>query len=151
VFAHTDGVFGKAIRFAEHLRWKRASYWNHVAIVSHIVDGQIFVIQAEPRGVSIANIDTLGEVMTVSPPEGVDINKVLVFLDSNLGEGYGILSIISCAFDIISPNWFPELRRDYTYICSALVGEALRYGGWLRNWGSIYTVTPSQLWLALNT
>lgn len=144
-------MFGRAIRLAEHLRWKRGSYWNHVAVVSRIVDGVIYVIQADLHGVEEANLDTLGEVMVVSPPEGVDTDRMIEFLEAEIGSGYGLFSITSICFDLISPNWFPEVRRDNTWICSALVAESLRYGGWLHKWGSIYTVTPAQLFLALNT
>ena len=63
---------------------------------------------------------------------------------------YSLGSILSIAFDIITPNWFPEVRRDNTWICSALVGEALRFGGWLHCWGSVYCVTPAQLFDALH-
>lgn len=143
VFAHSNGIMGRAIRFAEKLRWSRGSHWNHVAVISRIEDGVAYVIQADLRGVNEARLDTIGEFTVVET--SVNPAEVLEFMESQLGSGYGIGSIVSIVFDIISPNWFPEFRRDNTWICSALVAEALRYAGWLHPWGSIYTVTPAQL------
>ena len=151
VLAHSNGLMGRAIRFAEKLRWRKGSYWNHTCIVNRKDENGVwYVIQADIRGVNEARLDSVGEHQLVDLPEGVDTHKVLEFTRAQLGTGYSILSIISIMFDIVTPNWFPEFRKDNTWICSAVTAEALRYGGWLKNWGSIYTVTPSQLATALN-
>lgn len=149
VFAHSNGLMGRAIRFGEHLRWKKGSHWNHACVLSRQdEDGTWYVIQADLRGVNEATLESVGEHVVIPLPLFVDRNKVLEFTHAQLGQKYSILSILSIVTDIISPKWFPEVRKDYTWICSALVGEALRYGGWLKNWGSIYTPTPSCLYEA---
>lgn len=150
VFAHSNGLAGRLIRLGEWLRWRRGAYWNHVAILSEC-EGEWRVIQADIRGVNEAPLDSIGKYQMFPPPQGCDPTAVLQFAQEavRVKSKYGLLSILSIAVDILTPNWFPEIRRDNTYICSALVGEALRFGGWLHTWGSVYTVTPSQLWEAM--
>jgi len=147
VFAHSNGIMGRAIRFGETLRWKRGSEFNHVAIVSEIRKGVPYVIQAEPRGITNDKpITSVGLFITRRPPRGVDPKKVVAFARAQVGLKYGWLSIVSVFFDILTPNWFPSFRRDNTWICSALAAESLRFGGWLHSWADIYVVTPAQLW-----
>ena len=151
VFAHSNGIAGRLIRFGERLRWKRGSTWNHAAVISRITDGVPYIIQADIKGVNEAPLSTVGSYIVMAPPQGCDATAVLQFCSSQVGKSkYGLLSILSIAIDIITPNWFPELRRDNTWICSALVGEALRFGGWLHPWGSVYTVTPAELFDSLH-
>ena len=147
-FAHSNGVMGRVIRFGEFLRWKRGSHWNHVAVVDRIVDGVAYVIQAEAHGVTCDKpLSSVGdyELMRLD----IDVDKALEFARAQVGSRYGWLSIVSIAFDIITPDWAPAVRRRNTWVCSALVGETLRVGGWLTNWGDIYIVTPAQLWYKL--
>ena len=100
-----------------------------------------------------AKLTSVGEFYIQGLPEGVDAERVIKFHESQMGSKYSILSILSILIDIITPNFFPEFRRDRTWVCSALVAEGLRAGGWFTeksNWGSIYTVTPSQLFDSMN-
>ena len=152
VFAHSDGIAGRLIRFGEMLRWRRGSHWNHAAVLSRYDGEQWWVIQADIRGVNEAPLSSVGQYTIIAPPQGCDPLAVLQFAQEAVRakSKYGLLSILSIAVDIITPNWFPEVRRDNTWICSGLVGEALRFGGWLHNWGSVYTVTPSELWEAMH-
>ena len=150
VFAHSNGIVGRAIRFAERLRWRKGSHWNHACIISRVDDkGVAYVIQADIRGVTEALLGSVGEYTLLEPP--CDRAKVLEFTNKQVGSKYGLLSIVSIIIDILTPEWFPAIRRDDTWICSAVTGEALRYAGWLQPWGDIYTVTPSQLWSALES
>jgi len=151
VFAHSDGAMGRAIRFGERIRWgEKPSHWNHVAIVSRVDTTGVYVIQAEPRGVTDdKRIESVGEYVLFSPPIGTQADWILQFAEEQVGSRYGWGSIVSIFFDILTPNWFPSFRRPSTWVCSALVAEALRYGGWLSDWGDIYTVTPAQLYESL--
>jgi len=144
---------GRAIRFGEALRFKRGSHWNHAFIVSDVErvgDGWVVrIIQAEPHGVTNdKTIDTVGEYTLVSPHPDQYRSEILAFAKSQVGSKYGWWSIVACIVDILTPDWFPSVRRNGTWICSALVGESLRFGGWLHNWPDIYTVTPAQLYEA---
>jgi hypothetical protein len=150
VFAHSNGIMGRAIRFGEFLRWRKGSHWNHACVVSRIgKDGTAYVIQADIHGVNEAPLESVGEYIILEPPAGVSRVKILNFTRNQVGSKYGILSIVSIVFDILSPNWFPSLRRKNSWICSAVTGEALRFGGWLQNWPDVYTVTPAQLFDAV--
>jgi len=150
VFAHSNGIMGRAIRFGEFLRWRKGSHWNHACVVSRVdKDGVAYVIQADIKGVNEARLDSVGQYVIIELPARVNRNKVLSFTKAQVGSKYGILSILSIVTDIITPNWFPSMRRKNSWICSAVTGEALRYGGWLHNWADIYTVTPAQLFDAL--
>lgn len=145
VFAHSSGWMGKLIRLGERLRWKEhASYWNHACVVSDIgPDGTVWVIQATLKGVVRSPISTVGEYKIVPCP--ADPSKVVEFSWKQMGDHYGVLSIIATAIDLVTGNWFPSFRRRGTWICSAVTAEALRFGGWYHDFGDIYTVTPAQL------
>ena len=147
VFARSNGIMGRIIRLGERLRWRRGSMWNHVAIISHVKDGVAYVTQAEPRGVTNdKRLETVGEYLLITPPAHISTKAMLKFASEQVGKPYSFLSIVSIALDILSPNWFPAFRRHSTWVCSSLVGESLRFGGFLHDWDDIYTVTPSQLY-----
>ena len=146
VFAHSNGIMGRAIRFGEFLRWRKGSHWNHACVISRVTqDGTAYVIQADLHGVNEATLESVGDYVILEPPARVNRNKILAFTKAQLGSKYGILSILSIVTDILTPNWFPSMRRKNTWICSAVTAESLRYGGWLHNFPDIYTVTPAQL------
>jgi len=149
VFAHTDGIVGRAIRIAESLRWKGGSLFNHVAIVNRIDEMGVYVVQATPRGVTdeqtIEQMCPTGRFILVEPPPVVDRDQLVQFARMQVGSKYGFVTIFSVLIDIITPNWFPALRRANSWICSGLAAESLRAGGWLHNWPDIYLVTPAQL------
>ena len=154
VFARSNGLMGKAIRFGEWLRFRRGSRYNHVCFVDRIENGEPIVIQAEPQGVTDDKpLSSVGAYLLLKPPPGVDPAKVLAFARNQIGDAYGWLMILALAVDIITPAWFPTLhfagKRSNTWICSALSAEALRFGGWYHPWPSIYMVTPSQVYAAL--
>lgn len=145
VFAHNTGLMARAIRLGEWLRFRKGSYFNHACVVDRVEDGVAYVIQAEPRGVtSDKTLDSVGEYVLFSPSE-LDVQKILEFSRAQVGSRYGWLSIVSIVVDLVTPDWFPALRARGTWICSAVTAEALRYGGWLAEWGDIYIVTPAQL------
>ena len=159
-FAHSDGIFGKLIRFGERIRWgENPSHWNHAFIVDRVVmEGTIengdvkfitYIIQAEPSGVTNdKRIESVGAYTLIEPFPSQSRSQILEFARAQVGSKYGWATIISVAIDIITPNWFPSFRRAGTFICSALVAESLRFGGWLHSWKDIYTVTPAQLFEA---
>jgi len=150
-FAHSDGLMGRAIRFGERIRWgEKPSHWNHAFVVDRIVDGVAYVIQAEPSGVTNdKTIDSVGEYVLVDASAKVNVDAVLKFARQEVGSRYGWLSIISIIFDIATPSWFVSTRRRNTWICSALVGEALRAGGFISRWPDVHCVTPAQLFSSL--
>lgn len=153
VFCHSNGAMGRLIRIGERLRWgEHASYWNHACIVSRVSKGIPYVIQADLKGVNEVPLSSTGEYVLVAPPEEVNVDEMMTFLKAQVGSSYGILSILCIALDLITWNAAPSLRRRGTWICSALVAESLRAGGWFipeSNYGDIYTVTPAQLWSTL--
>jgi hypothetical protein len=158
VFAHSRGLFGRAIRFGEWMRtpWRAGSSFNHVAIVDVISDaGTVFVIQAEARGVTrFRTLDEVapgGTIKVVAPPDHVDVDDMLTFARSQVGQAYGWATIASLVLDILTPGWFPAFRARGSWICSGLAGESLRCGGWVHQFDDVYQVTPAQLRLALLT
>ena len=151
VFAHTGTFFGRVIRLGEWIRWRKGAFYNHVCVVNEIRDGIPFVIQAETRGVTDDKpLSTLGQTLVVFPPETVDVDKMLAFYRSQLGKRYGWLTILSIAFNILTPAWL-SVRWAWTWVCSAITAEALRAGGWFHDWPDIYQVTPAQLYDAVVT
>ena len=152
IFCRGRGAIARAIRIGEWLRGHRGR-WNHVAVISAVGPKGIEVIQAEGRGVtrrvlwSIEDVALGGEVEVVTP--NCDQVAQVAFLRSQVGRSYGFVTIASICVSIVVP-WFLTVRIRNTWICSALVGEALRFGGWLHPWGSVYTVTPADLFDSLH-
>lgn len=154
VFAHSNGIMGKAIRLGEWLRFRKGSTWNHVCFIDRVVDGVPYVLQAEPRGVTVdKTLDSVGTYLLVKQPNGVDTSKVMFFARQQVGDRYGWLMIVALAVDIVTPSWFPTFhlasRKKSAWICSVLTAEAMRFGGWYHPWASIYMVTPSQVYEVL--
>lgn len=154
VFAHSNGIMGRAIRLGEWLRFRRGSTWNHVCFIDRVEDGVPYVLQAEPRGVTVdKTLDSVGTYLLVKSPNGVDRSKYMDFARRQVGDRYGWLMIAALAIDIVTPAWFPTFhlasRRKTAWICSVLSAEAMRFGGWYHPWPSIYMVTPSQVYEAL--
>ena len=154
VFCHSTGIVGRAIRLGERLRFRSGDFWNHVAIVATTGPDPL-VIQAESRGVtSTAPLSTVapgGSYEVVELPESCEAVSVLAFADAQVGQEYGFLSIAGLAVRILTPQWLPipTVRMARTWICSALGAESARAGGWVNNWGDVYTVVPSELYAAI--
>jgi len=153
-FAHTTGVLGGLIRAGEKLKWRECE-WNHAFVVVSVGElaSDIWIAEATLKGVVISNLHNMIEsgasIRIVRPPKGADPNRVADFAHAQVGKPYGILSDLCIATDILTPDWFISVRRNGTWICSALAAEALRYGGVYFDWEDIYTVTPTQLWIAI--
>ena len=155
-FARTKDVTGWLIRVGEWLKFRK-SEWNHQFIVSEMTDGVAYVIQAKCSGVSgTSKLDDVapgGSFVTMPPPDGVDRARILAFANAQVGQEYGILTILAIAIDIVTWDWFPSFRgaRRSSWVCSGLACEALRFGGWLHDWVDIYSVTPQQAFDILAT
>ena len=143
---------GRLIRVGEFLRFRKGSKWNHAFIVSDKVDihGEQLVIQATLRGVTddkpLSSVAPNGSIQIFPLPKGVNAKKVLAFANNQVGLRYGYFTILAIAIDILTWQWFPAFRgaRKPSWICSALVMESLRYGGFLHNAIDIYTITPAE-------
>lgn len=155
-FAHTHGTMGKLIRIGQALKGKRGSEFNHAFIIDRVVGGECYVIQATLRGVTdtakLSEVAPGGRCVTFAPPLGTSRKQIVTFARAQVGIEYGMWTIIAISLDILSWQWFPAFRgaRKSSWICSALVAESLRFGGWLYNWIDVYTATPAQLYCALN-
>ena len=152
VFAHTKGLIGRAIRFAQkHDRAQKGqSKWNHAAVVYKDDDGVFRVIQATAKGVTdnahLEDIAPHGTYEILPLPFHVDRKQFLGFMASQVGSKYGFLTILSCAFDMYLPDAIC-LRRANTWICSGLIAGGLWFAGFegALDWPDLYTVTPAQL------
>lgn len=166
VFCHSAGVVGAGIRLAEFFRrdWyesklgitrseRPGDFWNHVAVLTQVVGtpDNWMVIQAEGKGVAAAKLGTVapgGKYEIVRLPKGLDPGKVVRFMNAQTGSHYGFVTIASILVTLLTPRFF-NVMLPGTWICSAVAGEALRFGGWLHDWSDVYQVTPAQLWMAL--
>ena len=154
-FARTTGAMGRMIRLGEWISFRKGDQWNHAFVIDRVENGVAYVLQATLKGVT--NTATLDEVapggryITFAPPEIVMSKELLYFARKQVGLRYGYWTIVAIAIDIVTWQWFPAFRgaRKQSWICSALVGESLRYGGWYTPLLDIYTVTPAQLYCAL--
>ena len=140
-------IVGRMIRRAERIRFKKGSKYSHVSILNDRHNGVWTLYQATGRGVT--DTGTLsGEYHIYGLPPGCDRNRVLQFAAGQVGLKYGYLTILSIFVTLFSPG-FINVMLPNTWICSAYGGEALRFGGWLKNWPDIYQVSPASLWEAL--
>jgi Permuted papain-like amidase enzyme, YaeF/YiiX, C92 family len=149
-YAKTNGFLGLLIRVGERLKWRKGEV-NHAFIVVTEGDSydEVWIIQATLKGVVKSRLSELiasAQVVEIyGQPEGVYAERVAVFAEKQIGKPYGILSDLCIALDILTPDWFIEFRRNWTWICSAMSGEAMRFGGWYLDVADIYCLTPQQL------
>ena len=152
VFCTSKGIVGRAIRLAERLRWRGGDAYNHVAILLEPVGFDWRIIQAEARGVTdtglLSTVAPGGSYVIVPLPTGVSHDRVLAFARAQVGRRYGFLTIVSVLATVLSPRFVNVMLPD-TWICSAVAGESVRFGGWLHSWPDVYQVSPAQLWEAL--
>jgi len=153
VFCHSSGIIGRAIRLGEWIRFRRGSFYNHVAMLyKQTPDGDWLVIQAEAHGVTntglLSTIAPGGSYVVCANPAS-SVPRAGGFMAQQVGAKYGFLTIASLIVTILTPVFF-SFRMPNTWICSAVSAESLRVGGWVRNWADVYQVTPSQLWSELN-
>ena len=151
IFAHTNDIVGKGIRWAERIRFRGGAAFNHVATVYAFDDGEWNVIQAQARGITVCPLSSVapnGTYTIIQPPTSVDTAKQINFLEKQVGDPYGFLTIASILVNMFLPK-FIDVELPGTWICSAVAAEALRFGGWYHSWPDIYETSPAQLWEAL--
>lgn len=149
-YARTDGLMGLLIRVGEWLKWRDGEH-NHAFTV--VTEGDswesIEIVQATLRGVvksSMAELlSSAIRVELLHNPGHVDPSMVAWFAERQVGDPYGLLSILCNALDILTPDWFIAFRRRGTWICSALAAESMRFGGLYVDWDDIYIPTPNRV------
>lgn len=162
VYCISSGAVSKAIRWVQFFAGDSDWRINHVAILDKKVDGEWHVIQAEAHGVTgtrsdgteylsrpLSSVAGNGTFEIRRLPLSCDPQKVLEFARSQVGEHYGFVTIASIVLTLLAPKFVNIMLAD-TWICSALAGESMRFGGWLHSWSDIYQVRPSQLRLYAN-
>ena len=152
VLCDSPDIVGKAIRAGEWLKWRGGCKWNHTVIA--IETGyNPKVIQASIDGVTdTATLSALegGAILIVPPPIALDVKAAIAFANQEVGADYGWLTLAGVVIDQLLPRCFRfQIGRYGSWICSALVAEAWRAGGWLNVWPDIYSVAPAQLALAV--
>jgi len=150
-YAKTTGQVGRLIRIGERIKLHHSTY-NHVFTVIGTGDTyeDIIVVQATPvHGIIVSKLTEISQAAMIidllPPPRGCSGEKVAEFANNQVGDPYDILTIACIALDVLTPEWFVAFRRPGSWICSALGGEALRFGGFYLDLGDIYTITPQQL------
>ena len=152
-YARTDGTLGFLIRVGERHE-DGAGKYNHEFVV--VGEGstydEIQVVQATLRGVkktSLQDIIASAHIVDLFPPPAdADVDRLVKFCLSQVGDDYSLLAILCIAVDIVTSESAPAFRRDYTWICSALTEFALLYAGSYHEWPDVYTPTPMQSYLA---
>ena len=148
VLAYTSGAYGRLIQFGQALRWRHHSKWHHSALVVEIdAEGTVWCVQMARRGerVRLQDVAPGRPLKIISCPDGVDRQRAIDFANRVIGNKYGILTIISIAFNILTPSEFRvDIRRDGTLICSAMVARSLEHGGW---WCPVdpFQISPAEI------
>jgi hypothetical protein len=148
VFFDSSGDVAWAIRLAQRIRWRGDK--NHVAWLDHRdAHGNWYIGQAEGCGVTTDKPLVFGpKDVVMAPPTAIDRARFIAFGRNQVGRRYGFLTIASIFATLLTPKFF-DIMLPSTWICSALVAEALRFGGWYHPWPDIYQVAPDQLFGAL--
>jgi len=153
-FARTNGLLGLLIRIDEFFKWRNGKFNHAFTVVSHGDNANdIWIVQATLKGVVLSRLQELMDNSTLveilPAPEGADRKKIIEFAHLQVGDPYGVISDVCIGVDILTPEWFWSVRRNGTWICSALAGEAIRYSGYYINIPDIYSNTPTQLYIQL--
>ena len=134
VLADTKGAYGRLIQFGQAIRWSKHRHWHHAAIVVEIdANGQVWCIQMARRceRVKLEDIAPGRPLKVVPCPDGVNNNEAVEYAKKQLGTKYGVATILSIAFNILTPNPIRiDFRRGETLICSALVARSWEHGSW---------------------
>lgn len=148
ILADTQGAYGRLIQFGQRLHWGKHSKWHHAAIVVKIdPDGQVWVVQMARRGELVKIEDVApGRPLKVIPcPKGVNREEAVAYAMTLIGIKYGILTIVSIAFNLFTPDPIRfDIRHDGTLICSAAVARSWEHGSWNCKVDP-FQVTPAQL------
>jgi hypothetical protein len=133
-FAWTQNPYGALIRFAQALRWWNWRKWNHMFVVQEIDEtGQIWVLQMARRceRVRIEDVAPKGHVKIVQCPDDLDRDRVMAWANKRVGTKYGVLTIVSIAFNLCLPNSLRvDIHKEDTLICSTFAARAWEHGGW---------------------
>jgi hypothetical protein len=152
----TKGFFGRLIQLGQWLRRKDRSdrRFHHIAVLREQIpntpdpaDPKNWVVVQAAKRVDRAYVDAVAggrPYVVLSCPPGVNRELVLAEADAQLGAEYGVLTIVSIAFNVLTPFRI-GLRADATWICSALGAWCLHRGGWGQQWPDVYSVTPADL------
>jgi len=149
-YARTNGLLGLLIRVGEKLKWRNGDA-NHAFVVVTEGDSydKIWIVQATLKGVVRSRLSELmatsTRIETYPPPTIAHPQLVALFAEYQIGDPYGLLSDICLAVDILTPVWFWSVRRNGTWICSALAAEAMRFAGWYFDFPDVYGVAPTPL------
>jgi len=148
VFFDSPGEVSALIRLAQRIRWRGDK--NHVAWLDRQdPDGRWVVGQAEGRGVTTDKWLELGpNDVVVRLPFATNRDLVLAFARAQVGRRYGFLTIASILVTLLTPG-FVDVMLPNTWICSAVVAESLRFGGWYHSWGDVYQVAPDEFFAAV--
>ena len=134
ILADTKGAYGRLIQFGQAIRWRKHSRWHHAAIVIEVdASGQVWCIQMARKceRVKLENIASGRPLKIVPCPVGVNGRAAVDYAQKQLGTKYGIATILSIAFNILTPKVIRvDFRRGETLICSALVARSWEHGGW---------------------
>ena len=152
VLAKTNGIMGRLIRLAERIHWRRGTTYSHAAIVIEVAD-VVTVLQMRARGCQRTTIDQVapgGSYVIKSCPKGVNRNKSVEYALTRQHDEYGVASIISIAFNLLTPYWLGlDFRKAGTLICSALVARSWEHGGWDCPVDP-FQISPAQIDMALS-
>jgi uncharacterized protein YycO len=148
VLCDGSGIVNWAIKVGQRFRVpRRFCAWNHVAILSDKDAEGWWVVEATGRGVQHNRLDQPGRDRYAVVDTGlVEEHRALAvrFAMDQVGAPYGWLTIASIVCDLLTTKRL-DLRREGTWICSALGARALEHGGHFFDTLDPFQVMPAQL------
>jgi uncharacterized protein YycO len=150
ILTHSSGIYGTLIRVGERLRYmgkeKIFAHWSHSAI---FVNDTGDIIEALGGGVQKRNISVYRgtEYVVVHLPRDTsekDRSEVVAFASYSLRQGYGWLTIVSIALNLLSGSKL-GFGVDGQQICSALVARCIERIGEIFTENEPWHMMPADL------
>ena len=139
VLTHGDTLLDRLTQIATH------SQWNHAALITDI-SGEL--VEATAKGLRTGSLESYNSnrfLVRITDFTSADRVRMVNYAKMMLGlhESYGILTIISIVFKILTHSRL-VVTLDKTLICSQFVANCLFIGGypWTRD---TTLITPADL------
>lgn len=144
----TKGAFAALIRLGQRLA--RCTNWHvtHIGVIVDCAGGDPQIVQSVRRvnKVPLSSYVDTPHVILPFPSRGWGRAEVCLFAESCIGRKYGVLSVLSRAWNTVTPKWVQfGISRAGDMDCSGLGARAWEHGGVCIPWPDPLQVMPAQL------
>lgn len=145
----TPGAFAWCIRLGQRFAGVQHNDITHIAVVTE-ASADPLIVQSVRR-VNTVRLSSYGAVphIVIPSPLGPDDPRRadgVAFARAQLGRKYGVLSVLSRAWNCVTPRWVQfGISRAGDMDCSALGARVFEHEGVVIPWPDAFQVMPGQL------